>query len=300
MIGFVQIRRAVLAIVAVCTFTACGHGARLDSFMFTPVPVAAYVLDPRWIPADQRELVSITSSGPDAPAVQISAVFVHATNGVHGDTTVLYFHGNGDNIDHFWTRVGLLRDIGYNVLIVDYRGYGTSQGKPSEQGLYADARAALAYLRGRPDISPAHIVLYGYSLGTAIATNLAFEEAAQNRPFPAMILEAPFASVQALIDTSAGGLGIPASDLVDLRFDTIGKIPNIRCPLFVIHGQADNYIDWHNGLAVFNAAHDYKDHEWPLYADHGTIPRQTGAEFTPPQPDRYVQRVAEFYARFVP
>jgi fermentation-respiration switch protein FrsA (DUF1100 family) len=145
--------------------------------------------------------------------------------------TVLGFHGNagtmGDRLPHLLR----LRELGVNVLAAEYRGYGDSEGKPSEQGFAQDAAAALQAARAR---SPLPVVVHGRSLGGAVAIRLASEHAVDG-----LIVESTFTSLAAM----AGRTGIPlASRLVPYRFDSEQRIARIEAPVLVVHGDRDELI----------------------------------------------------------
>jgi fermentation-respiration switch protein FrsA (DUF1100 family) len=164
--------------------------------------------------------------------------------------TLLWCHGNAGNISH---RLENLREIhrrlGLSVLLFDYRGYGRSAGVPSEAGLYADARAFRAWLRGRPGGDRRPVVYFGRSLGAAVAAALAEED-----PPAALILETPFTSVRAMANQSLPGAGY----LFRTRFDTLARIGRIPVPLLVLHGDADEVVPFRHGEAIFAAAAEPK------------------------------------------
>ena len=162
--------------------------------------------------------------------------------------TLLLFHGNAGNISH---RVELLarlhRELGANVFIFDYRGYGRSEGRPSEQGTYRDGEAAWLYLRGRADLDPEAIVLYGRSLGSAVAVDLAVRKACRG-----VILEAPFTSAAEMARTILPLPGI--GRLVRTRYDSLGKIKGLRVPQLVLHGDRDEVVPYRQGRRLYEAA----------------------------------------------
>jgi fermentation-respiration switch protein FrsA (DUF1100 family) len=160
-------------------------------------------------------------------------------------TTLLYSHGNGGNIAD---RVDIARlltgQLGAGLFMYDYRGYGRSEGAPSEAGLVQDALAARAALL-REGVAPEHLVYYGRSLGAAVTVDLALAH-----PPRAVVLESPFASVRAMANTVLPGAGY----LFHTRWDTVGKVARLRAPLLVIHGDADEIVPYAQGRAVFAAA----------------------------------------------
>jgi hypothetical protein len=160
-------------------------------------------------------------------------------------TTLLYSHGNGGNIAGRVSIARLLADqLGVSVFMYDYRGYGRSEGTPSEAGLVSDALGARAALL-REGVAPEHLVYFGRSLGAAVTLDLALAH-----PPRAVVLESPFASVRAMANTVVPGAGY----VFRTRWDSLGKIARLRAPLLVLHGDADEVIPYAQGKALFDAA----------------------------------------------
>jgi fermentation-respiration switch protein FrsA (DUF1100 family) len=161
--------------------------------------------------------------------------------------TLLWSHGNAGNISHRLDKLRLLHDlVGVNVLLYDYRGFGRSAGNPSEEGLYADARGALAYLRGRSDVDQRRIVYFGRSLGSSVAVHLGTVTAAHG-----MILETPFLSLRDMASELLPGL---LSSLVPRSFDNASKIREITCPKLFIHGDRDEVVPYGQGKRLYEQA----------------------------------------------
>jgi hypothetical protein len=166
--------------------------------------------------------------------------------------TFLWAHGNAGNISHRLDQLSLFHHhLGVGVFIFDYREYGKSEGIASEQGTYADARGALASLRGRLEVDGARIVYFGESLGSAVVTDLAVEA-----PPAALILEAPFCSVRELIRHHVPIL--PIGLLFQTRYDTLAKIGRVRAPVLVLHGERDALVPLAQGERLFAAANEPK------------------------------------------
>lgn len=163
---------------------------------------------------------------------------------------VLYFHGNGENVSRYLSLAAALHGLGAGVFLFDYRGYGESGGVPSESGLYADARAAYALLRAR-DVYPEDIVLYGFSLGSGVALNLAAELADEGEGLGGVVLEAAYTSLPA-----AGRHRFPflPTDLMRNRFDSLGKVANLRAPLLMLHARDDLTVPFGQGQELFAQA----------------------------------------------
>ena len=159
---------------------------------------------------------------------------------------IAYFHGNAGHLANRAGKVAPYMMSGYGVLLTAYRGYSGNPGKPEEQGLYADGRAALAFLR-QQGVAPDRIVLYGESLGSGVAVQMAGET-----DVAAMVLEAPLTSVGAVAQEHYPWA--PASLLVRDRFDSLSKIGAIATPLMVVHGEEDRIIPVHHGREMLAAA----------------------------------------------
>jgi fermentation-respiration switch protein FrsA (DUF1100 family) len=160
-------------------------------------------------------------------------------------TTLLWCHGNAGNISHRLDNIRLIADeLGVGVFIFDYRGYGRSEGVPSEAGLARDARAARAALLAA-GVKPEHIVYFGRSLGAAVALDLALAH-----PPPALILESPFLSITAMANHVLPGAGY----LVRTRWDSAARIEALQAPLLVLHGDADEVVPFAQGRALYERA----------------------------------------------
>lgn len=162
--------------------------------------------------------------------------------------TLLWCHGNAGNISHRLDNLRRLRErLGIGVLLFDYRGYGESEGTPSELGTYRDARAFRGWLRRRSPPDP--VIYFGRSLGAGVATTLAVED-----PPAVLIAETPFTSVRAMANATLPGVGY----LFRTRYDTLGQIRQVRAPVLVLHGDADEVVPFAHGRAIFAAARDPK------------------------------------------
>ncbi|PLX51217.1 MAG: alpha/beta hydrolase [Desulfobulbaceae bacterium] len=184
-----------------------------------------------------------------ADNVRLDSWFVPAAD---ADGVVLFCHGNAGNISHRLDSLALFHDLGLSVLIFDYRGYGRSQGHPSEAGTYADAEAAWHYLVTERHIAPQRIILFGRSLGAAVAARLA-----TNRRPAALIVESAFTSVPDMAAELYPWL--PTRLLSRLHYNTLAAVRQISCPLLVIHSRQDEIIPFQHGEAIFAAADTTKD-----------------------------------------
>ncbi len=165
--------------------------------------------------------------------------------------TLLFLHGNGGNISHRRESLALFHRLGLNVLIIDYRGYGQSEGTPGEQGLYLDALSAWHYLTEQRGIDDEQIIIFGRSLGGAVATELA----TQVNP-AALILESTFSSARDM-----GRVIFPRLSylvLLRYRFDSAAKIAKIETPLLMLHSAQDEIIPYPLGRKLYAAAQQPK------------------------------------------
>jgi uncharacterized protein len=162
--------------------------------------------------------------------------------------TVLVCHGNAGNISHRLDRALLMHAaLKTDVFLFDYRGYGLSQGTPDEEGTYRDGRAAYRYLTAQRGIAPDNLILFGESLGGAVALQLAREA-----PSRALVLEAPFTSIADM--ARAVFPLLPARFLLRTRYDNLAKIGGLRVPLLILHGDADTTVPFEQGRRLFEAA----------------------------------------------
>jgi len=161
--------------------------------------------------------------------------------------TVLYLHGNAGNLSNRIEKILLLESLGLDVLIVDYRGYGLSDGTPSEQGFYRDARTAHRYLTAVRRVDPRAIVLLGESLGSAVAIDLAREVQAGG-----LVIEAAFTSIPDVAQALYPFL--PVRWFLSQRFDSIAKIGDVRAPILLFHSVDDEYFPLHHPQRLMAAA----------------------------------------------
>jgi fermentation-respiration switch protein FrsA (DUF1100 family) len=165
--------------------------------------------------------------------------------------TLLLSHGNAGNIGDRLDRTLLLQSrLRASVLLYDYRGYGSSQGSPDEAGTYRDARAAYKYLIEQKKVDSRRLVLFGESLGSAVALDLAL-----GHPAAALVLEAPFTSVADMARTTALA---PLAPFVRTRYDNLAKIGRLQMPLLVLHGDRDEVVPFAQGRRLFEAAPEPK------------------------------------------
>lgn len=161
--------------------------------------------------------------------------------------TVLFCHGNGGNISHRLETAHLLTRLGANVLLIDYRGYGRSDGAPSEENIYEDATAAYHWLIENESVVPEDIVLFGRSLGGAVVIDLATRVSCRG-----LIIESSL--------TSAGAMGrimfpfLPVQLVLRYRFDSIAKIASTDCPILVTHSPEDDIIPYRMGCELYQRA----------------------------------------------
>lgn len=181
---------------------------------------------------------------------------------------VLYYHGNAGTIAERDFKAAGFRQDGKGIWLTGYRGFAGNPGSPTEQGLYADARAALAALVA-DGIEPGRIILYGESLGTGMAVQMALELAEKGTPAKAVILEAPFASMGTAAQDRY--FYVPAKWLVKDRYDNLAKIDRIDAPLLIMHGDADGVVRQSHGKRLFEAAKEPKTGFWPAGGGHSNL-----------------------------
>jgi uncharacterized protein len=164
--------------------------------------------------------------------------------------TLLYLHGNGGNIT-VEVKAKRFYELGLSVLLIDYRGYGRSQGNfPSEATVYQDAQVAWDYLVGKRRIFPKKIVVYGHSLGGAIAINLA----SQNPSIAGLIVSSSFTSMQQMAAQDWKFRLFPIAQILTQKFDSVQKVRSLKVPTLFIHGTEDTLVPVSIGKALYEAA----------------------------------------------
>jgi fermentation-respiration switch protein FrsA (DUF1100 family) len=199
--------------------------------------------------------------GPDSIGLAFEPVEIVTEDGVKLDAwyvpaqqprgVVLFFHGNAGNISHRLDSLRIFNALNLDTLIFDYRGYGRSEGKVSEQGTYRDGEAAWRYLREKRGIAAAEIVLFGRSLGAAIAAYVA------SRHTPgALLLESGFVSVPDM--AAALSPWMPARRLARIKYPTGEYLKAVSCPVLIVHGRDDEIIPFDQGRKLFERAREPK------------------------------------------
>ncbi len=174
--------------------------------------------------------------------------------------TVLFFHGNAGSLKNRTYKLNHFKDLDVNFLIIAWRGFSGNMGKPNEVGLYTDARSAVKWLNTK-GIKDKDIILYGESLGTAVAV-----EIAKNKNYAGVILESPF--------TSMVNMGkkyypfFPVSFLLKDKFESYKKINKISAPIFIMHGKVDKIVPYTMGKKMYELANQPKFFYSVEYGDH--------------------------------
>jgi len=224
-------------------------GRLVDGVIFHPSPGAD--LRPEQVGLAGEDVFLTTEDG-----VRIHAFWLPAEGATRA---LLFLHGNAGNASHRLPNAAELVGLGAHVLLLDYRGYGLSEGRPSEAGAYADARAGLAHLTETRGIEEGRIVVFGRSLGGAVAVDLV-----QDREVGGLILESTFTSVADM----ARSVLPPAAPFVGGRFDSASKIGGLRAPLLFFHGDRDEIVPYRLGRELFGAAPEPKAFETLAGAGH--------------------------------
>lgn len=225
-------------------------GRLVDRMIFYPEP--GFDLRPEDVGIHAEDVYLSTEDG-----VRIHSFFLPS----HGASrAILFLHGNAGNASHRLPNAAELMRLGSHVLLLDYRGYGLSEGSPSESGVYADARAGLAYLGDEIGIPLHRTVVFGRSLGGAVAVDLV-----QERAIAGLILESTFPSVSAMTATL---FGARLASLAPARFDSASKITKLRAPLLFFHGDRDQIVPYDLGRQLFGLAPEPKAFETIHGAGH--------------------------------
>ncbi|OGC76865.1 MAG: hypothetical protein A2Z27_05965 [candidate division Zixibacteria bacterium RBG_16_50_21] len=193
--------------------------------------------------------------------------------------TILFFHGNAENISSRLDFADRLLALGTSVLLLDYRGYGKSTGKPSEKGIYEDALAGYKYLTDSLSIRPDNIILWGSSIGAAAALDLATKVKVRG-----LILEGGFTSAREMSQEILPY--IPLHWFASYKFDNLAKIPDLQVPVLIIHAEEDEIVPWQMGKALYDKANQPKYFYTVEGAGHNDTFERGG--------EQYFQKVKEF------
>ncbi len=239
LIGEFTWKRWVRSLLFIYTFFALYVFFRADSMIFLPQP-ASY--------ADTEEILKV----PVNESEKISAVYLPNDQATY---TLLYIHGNAEDVGHIRPILDQLHSWGFSVFAYDYRGYGTSDGKPGERRAYQDADAAYTYLTQHLNVPPEQIIIYGRSVGGGSATELA-----TRYPTAGLILESTF--------TSAFRVVVPFPLLPFDKFANLRRLDEVDQPVLILHGEADQTIPFEHGQALYDAASQPKAFLWIAEAGH--------------------------------
>ena len=245
--------KPIAASLAALLLLAAGVGMAgwiVDRMLFLPTPGIDATPEHLGIDAEQ---VFLTSED----GVRLHAFYLPAPGATRA---ILYLHGNAGNASHRLPIGALFADLGAHVLLLDYRGYGRSEGRPDEVGVYADARAGLRHLVDARGLPERRVVLFGSSLGGAVAIDLA-----QDRRVAGVVLESTWSS---LADVAANAFGPLARAFTQGRFVSMRKIARVRAPLLFLHGDRDDIVPWALGRRLFDAAPGPKAFETLRGAGH--------------------------------
>lgn len=225
----------LLAVLWICAAAAVWH--KQDRLIFRPDPRPLGALPPQLAAARFREARVTTEDGLD--------LGFWAAEPLPGWPTLVVFHGRAGNAADRAPLVAPFAEAGYGVVLAEYRGYGGNPGAPSEAGFLLDARAHLDWLAAAwGETAP---VVCGESIGSGVAVMVAAE-----RPVRALVLDAPYTSVADL--AAAMYRWLPARRLLRHHFDSISRLPGVRVPVLVLHGDADDIIPHEHGRRVAAAA----------------------------------------------
>lgn len=257
LLGEFTFKRLLFSIVFIYTFFCLYVFFVSDRMIFLAQP-SSY--------QDTPEILKLTTRD----RIQISAVYRPNPTSTY---TLLYTHGNAEDLGDIQSVLQYLQDSGFSVFAFDYRGYGTSQGTPSERNAYRDIDTAYNYLTQQLGVPPQRIIAFGRSVGGGVAVDLA-----ARKPLAGLIIESAF--------TSAFRVIVPIPILPFDKFRNIAKIKKVSCPVLVMHGKADEVIPFHHGQQLFNAASEPKQYLWVDGAGHNDFMWVAG--------DRYRTALQEF------
>jgi pimeloyl-ACP methyl ester carboxylesterase len=276
------------------SFISLSSCLRLDDNLYNAKKISRYELDQYQgekdfiLPASAQIADSLihvftlsSKTASENSPTTIYAIYIGDVKRIATDTVIMYCHGNKWHMDFYWQRAKLLANVGsknrFGVLMIDYRGYGMSEGKPSEEGMYTDVNTALTWLKTN-GLTDNRLAIYGFSMGTASATKLSAEPRALKPNW--LILEAPFASAETMVQ-DATKLAISGSYVTDLKIDNAEEIKKVSQPFLWLHGINDSFLNikTHGEVVFKNYAGPKAKALRVPFAAHGNIPLILGFEY---------------------
>ena len=236
------IRSTLIILIILCLFVTISIYFVTDSVIFQPQ---------RTFYKDDTSIIKLTTNSGE----KISAKYFPNPN---AEYTILFSHGNAEDIDDATTFLEQLQNAGFSVLAYDYRGCGRSEGKPSEENSYQDIETAYNYLTGELKIPPEKIIIHGRSLGGAVSIDLA-----SRKNCGGLIVESSFVSAFRVITKYK----VFPFD----KFDNLSKIKQVKCPILFIHGKKDNLIHFWHSETLFANANEPKVSFWVDEAGHNNV-----------------------------
>ena len=234
----------------------------------------SYKIDPTLI----SHFTLLSKGKGDKKSYTIHAIYIGNQERIKTDTVILYCHGNKDHMDKYWQRAKLLANTGwknrFGVMMIDYRGYGLSEGRPTEEGMYIDVDAALKWLKSK-GLDNNRLIIYGFSVGSAPTVEMARSPRSMS-PLKIM-LEAPFASSQAMVQDGSKTT-MKRDYFTNNKIDNAGKIQDVKIPFFWIHGDQDDFVAMrtHGQVVYDNYQGTYKEAHVIQGANHSDVPEIVG------------------------
>lgn len=251
LIGDFTIKRMITSLILIYLTFAIYIYFQADSIIFLPPP-STY--------QDTNEIIKLTSED----GTKLSAI--HEIN-PNAKYTILYAHGNASDLGTIRPTIEQLKTIDFSVFAYDYRGYGTSEGKPSEQNAYKDIDTAYNYLIQDLKILPQQIIVFGFSVGGGSVIDLA-----ARKPVAGLITESTF--------ISAFRVKVPFPILPFDRFPNLEKISKVKCPVLIMHGKLDDVVPFYHSEKLFEQAPSPKLSLWVEEANHNDFPYVAGERYT--------------------
>lgn len=212
-----------------------------------------------------------SSYGDDEIGIKVTATDGTRLSALHMEAgkekpTILYFHGNNEDLGDVREHLATMHQRGFSVFSFDYRGYGTTPGRPSEQNLFRDALVVYDYLISKAKVRPESLIVYGRSLGSGPAV-----EIAASKPVGGLVLEGAFLSAF----RAATQIRLLPMDC----FENLAKMARVTAPVLVIHAVKDSVIPFHHGCQLFAAANEPKMNLWVESITHAAFSKDPGVEY---------------------